>query len=519
MGTKCLIYCRVSSQRQVVEGHGLDGQEKRCRDYANSQGYQIVGVFPDEATSGGLFDRPEMKKLLSCLEKYQNETEKVVVVFDDLKRFARDTEVHFGLKREIYGRNGRVECPNFKFEDSPEGKFVETVMAATSELERNQNKRQVKQKMKARIELGCWPFCPPLGLSNIKDVIKGKLLTNQEPMALVFKMAIEGFACRQLGTLQEVHSFINTEFKKAGINRTLSLSGTRRVLSELLYTGYVAYEPWGVPMRKGQHEGFISLETYNLVQARFAGKEKFGFRKDFDPTFPLRQLVSCKLCGGALTGSWNKGRTQKYANYACKMAGCPNRWKVIHKNEIEDRFEALLTEAKPASETLDLAKEVLMDVWSQSKTTNEATQAQNEAKTRELDRLIKNASDGMTSTSDKVVRGVYENKLIELTRAKENLTNIPIPKYSDKEFGTATEKVISALKNPLEMWNSEYLEDKRTIFYMYFGKKLPYDKNLGFGTGVLEPSIELIRSSEGDKMRLVEMGGVEPPSGKVLRIG
>jgi site-specific DNA recombinase len=201
MATKCLIYCRVSSQRQVDEGHGLDGQEKRCRDYAISQGYQIIDVFPDEAMSGGLFDRPGMKKLLNCLEKYQNEPEKVVVVFDDLKRFARDTEVHFGLKREIYGRNGRVECPNFKFEDSPEGKFVETVMAATSELERNQNKRQVKQKMKARIDLGFWPFCPPLGLANTKDPIRGKVLTNQEPLASIFKEAIEGFGSRKLMTL------------------------------------------------------------------------------------------------------------------------------------------------------------------------------------------------------------------------------------------------------------------------------------------------------------------------------
>ena len=36
---KTVIYCRVSSDRQVREGHGLQGQEQRCRAYAQAHGY------------------------------------------------------------------------------------------------------------------------------------------------------------------------------------------------------------------------------------------------------------------------------------------------------------------------------------------------------------------------------------------------------------------------------------------------------------------------------------------------
>jgi hypothetical protein len=32
--------------------------------------------------------------------------------------------------------NATVECLNFKFEDTPEGKFIETIIAAQGELER-----------------------------------------------------------------------------------------------------------------------------------------------------------------------------------------------------------------------------------------------------------------------------------------------------------------------------------------------------------------------------------------------
>ena len=48
---KSIIYCRVSSDRQVREGHGLDGQELRCRAFARERGYEVVGVFRD-ITSG-----------------------------------------------------------------------------------------------------------------------------------------------------------------------------------------------------------------------------------------------------------------------------------------------------------------------------------------------------------------------------------------------------------------------------------------------------------------------------------
>lgn len=65
---KAVIYCRVSSDRQVNEGHGLNSQEKRCRDFANVKGYKVVKVFYDEGVSGGLFDRPAMKSLINYLD-------------------------------------------------------------------------------------------------------------------------------------------------------------------------------------------------------------------------------------------------------------------------------------------------------------------------------------------------------------------------------------------------------------------------------------------------------------------
>lgn len=154
MPLKALLYCRVSSTRQATEGHGLDSQEDRCRAHADRMGYVVDRVFPDDASGGGHFmKRPGMVALLAYLD-VQPDRGNYVVVFDDLKRFARDTEFHIQLRHAFKARGARIECINFRFEDTPEGKFVETIFAAQGELEREQNRRQVIQKMQARAKRG-----------------------------------------------------------------------------------------------------------------------------------------------------------------------------------------------------------------------------------------------------------------------------------------------------------------------------------------------------------------------------
>ena len=132
--TKAILYCRVSSPQQKKEGHGLESQEHRGRQYAEGQRYAVVGVFKDDIT-GGRVDRPGMDGLLQFLEKHSTIEQPIVVIMDDIKRWARDVEVHFFLRAAVRARNGILESPNFKFGDSPEDKFYETIMAASSELE------------------------------------------------------------------------------------------------------------------------------------------------------------------------------------------------------------------------------------------------------------------------------------------------------------------------------------------------------------------------------------------------
>ncbi len=513
MQTKCLIYCRVSSDRQVNEGHGLESQERRCRNYAREKGYKVEVVFPDDGVSGGLFERPGMKKLITHLEVHK--IENYVIIFDDLSRLARDVKVHLQLKSELVGRGAKLESPNFNFEDSPEGELIENVAAATSQYERQKNRRQVIQKMKARLESGFWPFCMPPGLKNFKDPIRGKILKpDGSPNAIVRKAAIEKFASGELRTQDEVKLFVDCELYKLGAKSNISHHGIQGILKNPLYFGMIEYDPWGIPLGKGQHDGLVDPSLYPIVLNKFAKKPIIKVRKDYSNDFPLRGLVRCSLCNGPVTGSWSTGRNgkQKYPKYDCKKLGCPMRWKTLHRDKMHDQLLDLMEGAKPAKGVTDLVLAVLGDVWAQHRTSFEAKRDLDQSLIYDIESEITSLKARIIKSKDEELIGVYENELKgKLSQKKELEEQQGLDRhYSDKEFGTASSLVFQTLENPVDMWKNPNWQNKRAIVLMYFEDKLTFDKENGFGTATLSRPIELMRDLSPRKIPHVEMGAVKP---------
>lgn len=509
---KAVIYCRVSSKRQVEEGHGNESQEKRCREYSLAKGYEVEKVFTEEAVSGKTLDRPSFDQLITYLDKHKHN--KYVVVFDDLKRFARDIQVHFKLKSEIIGRGSTVESPNFNFEDTPEGHFIEQVIAAQAELERNQNQRQVLQKMKARLDMGYWPFCPPPALINKKDKVRGKVLHKREPYATIYKDAIEKYANDRLNTIEEVRRYIISKYKDYCVDDSLSLTGAFNILTEELYCGYIQYKPWDIPFKKAQHKGFIDLETYRRVQLKISKHSSIKPRKDYNPQFPLRGLVLCSECKRPLTGSRNKGRNKYYENYWCNNSKCNQHNKSIRNVRLHEDFEKVLRNVKPLDGIIRLVKRIIFDQWENRKKDVSDAMDSKKSKIGELSNRIRDATDLIIKTKNEDVRKLCESEISKFIKEKTMLENslVTPPEFSQEKFGTATEKVLNVLSNPFLMWRSDDLEIKKILVYMYFETRPVYNRETGFGTIDLAYPIKLMRHLSDSQYARVEMSGVEPES-------
>src|SRR3989344_610133 len=261
---KAIIYCRVSSDRQANEGHGLDSQEHRCREYAERNNYEVEKVFADTYTGGGDFlNRPAMRNLLGYVDS--KPLENYVIIFDDLKRFARDTVFHWSLRTALKARNVTPKCLNYNFDDSPEGVFVETIFAAQNQLDREQNRRQVMQKMKARLESGYWTFpAVPVGYKSKKDPVHGSMPYIVYPEANVVKEALDGYASGRFMEQEDVRRFL--EEKDICNGEAGSLTYVKRMLVRIFYAGYIEYQPWEVSKRKANHEPLIDLSTFERIQ-------------------------------------------------------------------------------------------------------------------------------------------------------------------------------------------------------------------------------------------------------------
>ncbi len=507
---KALIYCRVSSERQVNEGHGLDSQESRCRQYAENKGYAVTEIFRDEGISGGLFERPAMKQLISFMDK--TPFEKYIVIFDDLTRFARDVKVHLELKLALKSRGATFECLNFNFEDSPEGELSENISMASAQYERQKNRRQVMQKQKARLEAGYWCFCNADAFKFTKDPVHGKLLVRNEPFASIYKDAIEQFEQRKLISKEQVKEFIYAEYQRLNLKRKKPGNNTvERILKNPLFAGYVEYLPWGVTRRLGHHKGFISPETFDNVQEILAGRTLKRTRKDYSLDFPLRGYVLCAECQEPITASWSKGRTAYYAYYSCKTVGCKNRYKTIRKINIDVEFEKLLEETKTAEEILNLTKRIMQEVWNNQKVQFESISSQSEGKKLALQKQIDGFMGRIANATNEQVIKAYENQVEKLMQEKTELeTGFKPNPYTESQFGTALNKVFNVIQNPLLQWKTDNITDKETVLNMYFNGKLNYDLNYGFGTSTLAPEINLIKDFGAQKVSLVEMRGIEP---------
>lgn len=505
---KAIIYCRVSSTRQSSEGHGLDSQEHRCQEYALQRGYKVVKAFKDSFTGAGDFmNRPAMASLLAFLDK--DPTTNYIVIFDDLKRLARDTVFYLKLRREFEARGAKVECPNFTFEETPEGQFIETILASHGELERKQNQRQVIQKMKARLEKGYYTFVAPIGYRMVKDPIHGKILKKFEPEAVILKEALDGFASGRFENQINIQKYLQSK-KLRGL-KEVKLDEVKKLLTSVVYAGYVEYEPWGVKRRVGHHEPIILSDTFEQIQERLNGKVKIFSRKDNNKEFPLRGFVLCSECLKPLTASWTTGRNGKHPYYHCKTKGCPMRAKSIRRGIIEPEFEAILRSVKPKEKTLNLTKEILLDVWNKRLSEVDSIRKSHEDSLDDVRAKVRMFLDRIGKTENEAMIKTYEKEIEKLSNEEQILENqVKTIRGRSVDFGTALDRTFTFLKNPYLYWKKDDLASKHLVLKLVFADRIAYERGKGFGTANLALPLRVFELSEMSDSSMVDHSGFEP---------
>ncbi|MEP1575756.1 recombinase family protein [Roseibium album] len=510
---KAVIYSRVSSVKQVTRGDGLGSQETRCREYAGYKGYDVIEVFRDEGVSGGLIDRPDMKRMLTFLRKHSRE-EPIAVIIDDISRLARGLDAHIKLRGAIGSVGGLLESPSIEFGDDSDSILVENLLASVSQHARQKNAEQVVNRMRARVLNGYWCFGPPMGYKFEKVAGHGKLLVRHEPVASIVQEALEGHASGRFGSQAEIKRFLEASpaFPKND-HQEVHFRRVEDLIKQPLYAGYINVSKWDIHMQAGKHEPLISLETYQKIQALKDDNTSVPVRIDVSEDFPLRGFVRCDCCNRPMTAAFSKGRSKRYGYYFCQTRGCDNRRKNIKKEKIESEFSSLLESMTPSRELFVTVFHMLEEWWHDRESKAKTLIATAKSDGQKIDRKLSQLMGRILETDSQTMVSAYESEVKKLEMEKllllERIQQCGRPATDFKQtYRTAME----FLGNPQKLWDSERLEDKRLAVKLTFGPDLRYGLKQGYRTAESTIPFKALAAISGQKKEMVGPEGLEPPT-------
>ena len=519
MSEKSVTYSRVSSRAQAKDGHGLESQQKRCCDHAAAQGYSVEMCFQDTITGGvDYMKRPGMVALPSFLDAQPDEN--FVVIIDDPNRLARSTKFHIDLREALRARGARLECLNFKFEETPEGEFIETIIAAQGQLERKQNGRQVGQKMKARMESGYWVHRAPVGMMYKSVPGRGKMLFPDTAWADVIREAFEGYALGRFQTQAEVKSFFETfpEFPHLKHGRLTQQRVTDN-LTHPVYAGYICSENYGINWLEGQHDPLISLEIFDKVQERRAGKAKAPKRKNIGDHLALRGIASCDCCGVPLRSSFSTSRNgTRHPYYLCQTKGRESYGKSIRRDQLEGEVGELIRSLQPNQSVTEMLKAMFRHIWDarrdQAADVVRAGKRQVAAIDKEIEKLLElimrsNNATVIRKYEQKIEQHTYDKVLLEEKLAKQAEPNCT--------FEEKLEPALVFLSSPWKIWENPgktQLKLRRLVLKMAFENGIKYWRKTGARTTKIAYPFKALKGMQGPNLGYGAGEGTRTPTPK-----
>ena len=501
METKSVvIYCRVSSKKQVNDGNGLDSQERKCRNWCKSKGYNVIKVFKDEGISGGKKDRPALKKMLDFLS---DTDEQCIVLVEDLNRWSRGTVNHFILKQQIISLGHSLQSVNMTLDDTEESELMETMSASISQYERKKNAKRSKSCMQEHAKQGFWIFTASLGYQH-KRINKKIHCVRNEPTASYIKEALEGFASGKFLTQKDVLNFLKNKDLRNSNDRPIKVSfnTVKTILENKKYTSIFSYEKWGIAEQQWAIEPIISVQTYNKIQDKLHKKDNPLKERKYlvdDITFPLRRWVRCSTCGKPLTASKSKNKLGNYyPYYHCHNPECQMRGKGIRNSDLHKDFEAILNSITPNNQLIELTKALIEEKciyenssWKQNKKLIEKDiEAKNEEKQKCFNLLI-NQSDNPAickMCTDKISKLDTE---INLCKEKLNIDS----SEQEKKLKEFSSYALDFMQNPVGVWQIGDYQQKRCVLKLCFSNPISYDRDKKFGTPELSPIFNIMSDS------------------------
>lgn len=321
-----VIYARFSSHAQNEQS--IDGQLAACYEFAERQGYVVVGEYIDRAISGKTDNRPEFLRMIADSAKRQFE---VVLVYQ-LDRFSRNRYDSAVNKQKLKKNGVRVVSARENISDDASGVLMEAVLEGMAEYYSAELSQKVRRGMDINASK-CLATGGRVALGYRVD--ENKRLQIDEATAPTVVKIFELYASGL--TVAQIITQLNQLQLKTSTGAAFNKNSLRKILTNKRYIGVYTYNgtetPGGIPR-------IVSDELFNKVAEMMEKNKKAPARARAKEEYLLTTKLFCGHCKEMMTGISGTSKTGAIHNYyTCngrKKKLCSK--KNVQKDYIEDRI-------------------------------------------------------------------------------------------------------------------------------------------------------------------------------------
>jgi site-specific DNA recombinase len=455
---KSIILARVSTEEQREAGNSLPAQERKCKEYSQGKGFDIIKTFSFDESAY----KDKREQFDQVLEFVLKQKEFVSVCMDKIDRLSRNVfdkrvatlyelaiagkiELHFVSDNlTIHKDISAIEKFSFSMSLGLAKYFSDAISDNT--------KRALEQKRRN----GEWTTRPKIGYITISD--NGKNYQDIDPMQSkyvkrMFELyAEENQSVKTLGELLYKEGFRSREGKK------VSTSQIHKMLKDKFYIGTMTVNGKDYPHK---YPKIVSQSLFDKVQGVLYGRNKKPTKYASKP-FVFRGMITCEKCGGSISGELKKG---KYIYYSCSnFKGICDRKGVREEILLQPVYEALVT-IKLSQDKIDFIVESLKNTHKDKQEYyNSIIKGINKEDTEiqvKKDRLVELLLDS------RITQDIYDKKLSEFETKQQEL-QIQLEEYAqaDHEYHITVSRVLDLAKRASQIFESSEVNEKRQILGM-----------------------------------------------------
>jgi hypothetical protein len=280
-----------------------------------------------------------------------------------------------------------------------------------------------------------------------------------------------------------------------------------QILRCTVYIGRIESPEFGVSTR-GDFEPLISEQAFYRAQAVTEGRAHVSApRERSHPDFPLRGFVRCEACGRPLTGSWSKGRNDRYAYYHCQRQ-C--RAVNVSKAKLEGLFVEELALLQPTPGYMRLVKDRILHVWEQRRAEANERTTEQESRVKAIQQKLDRLDEAFlySESIDFTSYGRQRDKL------REELTLAQIDRHTDAVDELDVQGILAfaerILPRAADLWVQASLDQKQRLQQLFLPEGIAFDGNRFNRTAVTAPFFKYLAPGERREESLVSQIGIEP---------